>query len=313
MKGRILPVTCCILFTLISFGCQVEVNKGPFPIQENMDMILGKASYLDSISAVRPREEAPNIILILVDDLGKHDISTYDPEGVPTPALDGLASQGVKFNSAYATSPVCSPSRVSLLTGRYQQRFGFERQPMNRYARSRLEYWIVGHLINTDPMQLLTPMSRPTKDEMERQGVPPSEILLSELLDRKGYTTGIFGKWHMGHHDDFIPNNRGFQEQFGFYEAFTYYAPPGNPDMVEQRHDYFASKHIWRQKRKGTCAIRENNKEIVDSEYLTFSIARRACVFMEENRDKPFFLFVPFQCSPYAIPGTPGVLRQVSG
>ena len=304
MNSHILPVSCCILFISVCMACQVEYDRGPFPIRDDMEMIVGKTNYLDSIAAVRPAEDAPNILLILVDDLGKHDISTYDPEGVPTPALDRLASEGVKFNSAYASSPVCSPSRVSLLTGRYQQRFGFERQPMSRYARSRMEYWIVDHLINTDPMQLISPMSAPSKQEMEMQGIPRSEVLLSELLSQRGYKTGIFGKWHMGHHNDFIPNNRGFGEQFGFYEAFTFYTPAATPGMVEHRHDYFASKHIWRQKRKGNCAIRENNTVIEDTEYLTFSIARRACNFMENNRDKPFFMFVPFSAphTPFQVP-----------
>ncbi len=304
MNSQILPVTCFVLFSLMGRGCHVEVDKGPFPIEDDRELIMGKSRYLDSLSAVGPGEKTPNIVLILVDDLGMHDISTYNANGVSTPALDRLAEHGVKFNSAYATSPVCSPSRVSLLTGRYQQRFGFERQPMNRYARNRLEYWIVEHLINTDPMQLVAPMSKPSKEEMKRQGIPQSELLLSELLSHRGYRTGIFGKWHLGYQDEFVPNNRGFQEQFGFYEAFTYYAPPGTPGMVEHRHDYFANKHIWRQKRKGTCAISENNKEIEDSGYLTFSIARRACTFMDKNQENPFFLFVPFNAphTPFQVP-----------
>jgi arylsulfatase A-like enzyme len=296
------------LFIILSFilaaGCNVQVATGPFRIEPDRELQHGKTRFLQAVQELRPEDSLPNIVLILVDDLGKCDMSTYDSEGVPTPAIDRLASSGVRFTRAYATSPVCSPSRASLMTGRYQQRFGYERQPMNRYARGRLEYWVVDHFINTEPMQLISPMSNPEKEEIKKQGVPESEILLSELLERRGYRTGIFGKWHLGHHEAFLPNNRGFQEQFGFYEAFTYYAPKSTPGIVDYRHDYFANKHIWRQKRKGTCAIRENDSEIHDPEYLTFSIARRANLFMEQQGESPFFLFVPFSAphTPFQVP-----------
>jgi arylsulfatase A-like enzyme len=293
-----------LVLPVLAAGCTVEVDRGPFDIREDESLITGKVAYLDSLEPAAPGAVLPNILLILADDLGKHDISTYNPEGVPVPSLDRLASRGVRFNNAYASSPVCSPSRVSMLTGRYQQRFGFERQPMNRYPRNRLEYWAVDHFVNTDPMQLVSPMANPGEQNITHQGIPSGEILLSELLARRGYHTGIFGKWHLGFHEEFLPGNRGFQEQFGFYEAFSLYAPVGTSGIVEHRHDYFASKHIWKQKRNGTCAIRENGKEIYDPEYLTFSIASRACRFLEESRDGPFFLYVPFSAphTPFQVP-----------
>ena len=288
----------------LAAGCNVEVDRGPFTIETDTELVSGKSRYLDSIGAAESSEELPNILLILVDDLGKNDISTYDPDGVPTPAMDRLAENGIRFSSAYSTSAVCSPSRAGLLTGRYQHRYGFERQPMNRYARNRPEYWFVDHFIDTEPMQLVTPMSSPPKEEIEKQGIPESEILLSEVLERKGYTTGIFGKWHLGFNKGFLPNQRGFQEQYGFYEAFTHYAPERSPGIVNYRHDYFANRHIWRQKRKGTCAIRENHRVIEEQEYLTFAIARRTCRFMAENRNTPFFLYVPFSAphTPFQVP-----------
>jgi len=285
-------------------GCGIQVDHGPFPIKADQGLISSKTRYLDSIGKIPLGAMVPNIVLIVADDLGKHDISTYDPNGVEVPAIDRIARRGMRFDQAYSTSSVCSPSRVGMLTGRYQQRFGFERQPMNRYARNRVEYWVVDHLMRTDPMQPITPMAKPDQEEIALQGIPAGEILLSEILVSRGYSTGIFGKWHLGHEEPFLPNNRGFQQQFGFYEAFTRYVPPGTRGMAEYRHNYFASKHIWRQKRKGICAIRENDHEIEDKEYLTFSIAGRACRFMKEHRDDPFFLYVPFSAphTPFQVP-----------
>jgi arylsulfatase A-like enzyme len=175
---------------------------------------------------------------------------------------------------------------------------------MNRYARGKMEYWVVDRFINTSPMQLVNPMSSPGKEDLQKQGIPPGEILLSEVLSKRGYRTGIFGKWHLGFHDAFLPTKRGFDEQYGFYEAFTYYAQEKHPEIINYRHSYFANRHIWRQKRKGTCAIRENEQVIEEMEYLTFSIADRACDFMKNNKDKPFFLYVPFSAphTPFQVP-----------
>lgn len=287
------------------FACSgIQVNRGPFPITQDNRLITGKMNYLENISGPGPSDSLPNIVVILVDDLGKYDISTYSSEGVPTPGIDRLAKNGITFTNAYSTSSVCSPSRASLLTGRYQQRFGFERQPMNRYPHGRLEYFIVDHFINTAPMRLVNPMSNPSDEELKMQGIPQEEILLPEVLSKRGYVNGIFGKWHLGYHEPFLPNRRGFEEQYGFYEAFTRYAPDDNKDIVNFRHDYFANRHIWRQKREGTCAIRENDMVINEKEYLTFSIADRACRFIGKNRGTPFFLYVPFSAphTPFQVP-----------
>lgn len=296
---------CLILLMSLFPAChEIQIDKGPFPIEFNHEKITDKEVFLKSIPEASATDSLPNIILILADDLGKYDISTYDPHGVPTPVLDGLAQKGIRFSRAYSTSSVCSPSRASLLTGRYQHRFGFERQPMNRYPRGKFEYWIFDRLIDTDPMQLLNPMSRPDKEEMEKQGIPPGEILLSEILQRRGYRTGIFGKWHLGNQDPFLPHTRGFDHHFGFYEAFTRYAYKSDRNIIDYRHDYFANKHIWRQKRKGSCAIRENHKVVDDKEYLTFSIAQQACSFIDQNRESPFFLYIPFSAphTPFQVP-----------
>jgi len=282
----------------------IHVNQNPIAIHTDLVLSKGKKAYLEQISVMMPEDSLPNILIILADDLGKYDISTYDPHGVSTPAIDQLALHGIRFTSAYSTCSVCSPSRASMLTGRYQQRFGFERQPMNRYARNKLEYWFVDHFIDTYPMQLNGIMSSPPEKEIERQGIPDSEILLPELLKRRGYHSAIFGKWHLGQQKEFLPTNRGFDEQYGFYEAFTLYAPEDDPDIINYRHDYYANKHIWHQGREGSCAIRENEQVIEEENYLTFAIANRVCSFLDQKGNDPFFLYVPFNAphTPFQVP-----------
>jgi len=302
-KDLLLPFM--VVFGLLYPSCSsIEVSDGPFSIEFDEDIIESKQRFLNAFPSKERKKNKPNILLILVDDLGRDDISVYNREGVDTPNLSRLADSGVTFTNAYSTSSVCSPARASLLTGRYQHRFGYERQPMNRYARSKLEYFIVDRFINTEPMRLVNPMSTPLKEDIQKQGIPPGEILLPEILQANGYNTGIFGKWHLGFNDPFLPNSRGFDYQYGFYEAFTYYSMPGEPEIINYKHDYFASKHIWKQKRKGSCAIRVNDSVIVEKEYLTFAIANRTIDFIEQRNGEPFFAFAAFNAphTPFQVP-----------
>ena len=127
----------------------------------------------------------PNILVILSDDQGYADAGFQGSKDVPTPHLDRLAREGVRCTSGYVTHPYCSPSRAALLTGRYQMRFGHERNP----------YY--------DPRN-------------HREGLPLSETLLPEYLAKAGYATGWIGKWHLGAAPELWPEKRGFQETFGF-------------------------------------------------------------------------------------------------
>lgn len=127
------------------------------------------------------KSKRPNIVIILTDDQGNADAGYQrSPATVNTPSIDKLAAEGIIFTNGYASGYVCSPTRAGLLTGRYQQRFGFYRAPDSRI------------------------------------GLPLSEITLAEVLKDNGYVTGAFGKWHLGLTEEFHPINRGFDEFYGF-------------------------------------------------------------------------------------------------
>ncbi|RKX35915.1 MAG: arylsulfatase [Verrucomicrobia bacterium] len=131
-------------------------------------------------SAGSPSPERPNIVIILADDLGSADLSTYGAPRIKTPELDRLANQGMKFTQFYAEN-FCSPSRAALLTGSYAHRVGI-----------RKVFW---------------------PDSTD--GLNPDEITIAELLKGKGYTTAVIGKWHLGHRKPFLPTNQGFDYYFG--------------------------------------------------------------------------------------------------
>jgi arylsulfatase A-like enzyme len=130
-------------------------------------------------------EEKPNIIVIIVDDMGYADVGFNGCQDIPTPNIDSIAQNGVRFTNAYVSHPFCAPTRAGILTGRYQQRFGFEYNP-------RFDF----------------------KDEIS--GLPEGEITLAQILRGAGYYCGLIGKWHLGAHEKFHPLKKGFDEFFGF-------------------------------------------------------------------------------------------------
>lgn len=138
-----------------------------------------------ALGAIAAEPLRPNILLIVSDDQGYADTGFQGAKDIPTPHLDRLAKSGIRFTSGSVTHPFCSPTRAGLMTGRYQQRFGHERNPF---------YEPTDH----------------------REGLPMSETLLPARLREAGYVTGWVGKWHLGAAPEFAPQRRGFAETYGF-------------------------------------------------------------------------------------------------
>ena len=151
-------------------------------------------------AATQPRQ--PNIVIILADDLGYADISAYGIKRISTPNIDSIGNAGIKFTDAYATAPVCGPSRAGLNTGRYPQRTGFE--------------------YNNGPAR---------RDLDEGLGLAQGEVTLAQALRGQGYHTGIVGKWHLGSATPFYPTNRGYDEFVGILTGQTEYIDPTRPGV----------------------------------------------------------------------------------
>lgn len=250
--------------------------------------------------AVAQATRPPNILLILVDDLGKHETSIYQPSSVATPNLEQLAKGGVVFTQGYVVSPVCAPSRAALMTGRYPQRYGFELLTHDRYAHNRLEAFVARHLFSSHGWYAREgEVHVPLAADIDRQGVPPNELMLSEILKKQGYATGIFGKWHLGNGPELVPERRGFDMQYGFYEAFSLFADADDPNFIGVRDDYFADRYQWHYGRSGNSAIRRNGVVIDEPRYLTDAIAAETIEWIEAHKDQPFFAYVPFN-APHA-------------
>ena len=247
----------------------------------------------------------PNVIIILADDLGKYDISLYGGKAAPTPTIDSLAASGVTFTDGYVSAPICSPSRAGLLTGRYQQRFGHELQPGDRYPKNNLEYLAVKYILNTNDWHPNPKITYPSAKSIASQGLPQSEITFADLAKKEGYATGIIGKWHLGHTKGFTPLERGFDYHYGFYQAFSLFAHEDNPDIINHHHSDFTDKMIWGNGRVGTGRIRRDTTIIDEKAFLTEKFAEEATAFIDKNKKKPFLLYVPFNA-----PHTPFQVRK---
>ncbi len=279
---------CTFPFTTASYKWKIKFDRKKIAFKEKF---LGQK--LPEYSDKKP----PNIIFIVVDDLGKYEISAYGSETMKTPHIDQLASEGVRFTDCYVNAPVCAPSRAGMLTGRYPTRYGFETQPMEVYPNNLAAYYAGKFLMNTGDFEVVSKPRFPAEWQMVKQGVPPSEMTLADILKMRGYTTACVGKWHLGHSTKQIPNEMGFDEQYGFYGAFTLYTEKRHsPNYVSYIQDSYSSKYQWKMGRKETSAIRRNDKVIKESRYSTQAILEEGIEFIARNKnsDQPFFLYLAF-------------------
>ncbi len=228
-------------------------------------------------------ERRPNVLFIVVDDLGYGDLGCYGGKDIPTPQLDALAAGGVRFTSGYVTAPFCAASRAALLTGRYQTRFGFEFNPIG------------------------------AKNAAPGIGLPVEEKTIADRLREVGYATALVGKWHLGGTAPFHPQRRGFDEFFGFLHEGHFYVPPPwsgvttwlrrktlpdggkgrwtSPDgrivlsthLGSNEHEYDADNPLLR-----------SSQPFEEKANLTDAFAREACDFIGRHKTQPWFLYLAY-------------------
>lgn len=267
------------------------LSSDEFLIKPDEQKIAAKEAFLGE-SVIDTAKKRPNIIVLVADDLGKTDLPLYGNKVVDAPNITALANDGAVFNEAYVSAPICSPSRAGLLTGRYQQRFGHELQPVNRYLSNRFFKLIVDKVLDLGQIEFEDYDKVPSQAAIEQQGLPQEEITIAELLKKNGYATGIIGKWHQGASKQFQPLNRGFDYHYGFYEGFSWF--DDTTKTVNSRNKGIMDSHIWEQGNTGLAVKRRNNEIIKVDDFYTYALAKEANQFIEKNKEKSFFLYVPF-------------------
>lgn len=221
-------------------------------------MVLSAITFSDA----RSEDRKPNFIVILADDLGYGDLACYGATDIRTPHIDRMAEEGTKFTSFYV-SPVCSPTRASLMTGCIAQRVG-----------------IGGVLFPRN-----------------NHGLNPDERALPELLKEQGYATAIIGKWHLGNQDMFQPLNHGFDTWYGTPSSNS---QSFDPAIKQYAEDCVWSEGYTRESivklSEAKCPLIRDNVVIevpADQTQFTQRYTREAVRFITEHKDKPFFLYLP--------------------
>lgn len=284
-----------MLISILLSGCfPLATSSMKWRIKWKPEIKKEKSAIIDKIKSNHHKTTTPNVILIVVDDLGKSEVSAYGSQRVATPNIDQIGKEGLTFNDAYASSPVCGPSRAGILTGRHQARYGYEMQTYDYYPSNIIEF-ISGKWADTENWVITAKPIFPREWQKEKQGLPPSEISLATMLKTKNYATAITGKWHLGHHRRLKPLARGFDYQYGFYGSSSLYTPDQKTEgYANHVQDIFSSKYQWSYGRYKHAAIRINDKEIKEEDYLTFAIKDEAIDFIEQHKEQPFFLYIPF-------------------
>lgn len=184
------------------------------------------------------KNQNPNIIIILVDDAGYVDFGFMGSKDLQTPNIDALAKSGVVFTDAHVSATVCAPSRAGLITGKYQQRFGFEANGTGGV------------------------------------GLSDDVVTIADVFKNNGYKTYALGKWHLGEDNTDHPNQRGFDEFYGFLAGSRSYFPLENPSTEKM--------------------LQHNGARVVFDGYMTDVLGDQSVKYVEDNGDTPFFMYLSY-------------------
>jgi arylsulfatase len=214
-----------------------------------LSLLTASAWSADDPPAVRP----PNVVIVFTDDQGYGDLSCFGSTDIPTPNIDRLAEEGMRFTNFYVSQPVCSASRSSLLTGCYANRVG-----------------ISGALVPST-----------------RHGLDPDETTIAEVVKPLGYATACFGKWHLGHLPPFLPTAQGFDEYYGIPYSNDMW--PGHPESPKA----WPRLPIYGSDGSGWCGPVDWIDDLDGQNRITRDLTEHAVRFIDRHADGPFLLYVP--------------------
>ncbi|QBG46739.1 sulfatase [Verrucomicrobia bacterium S94] len=224
-------------------------------------MVHFGCAVLSAVCMQSQAVERPNIVVIVADDLGYGDIGCYGSESIKTPHIDALAAEGLRFTDFHSNGAVCSPTRASLMTGRYPQRTG-----------------VIGVI---------------TAHKHRHVGLALEETTIAEVVKSAGYTTAMFGKWHLGYQPKYNPVHQGFDEYIGFVA--------GNVDF-HAHLDQIGEEDWWKQ-----------DQLCPEEGYTTDLITRHGVEFIKRNKDKPFLLFLTHEAPHYPYQGRNDPVQYLPG
>jgi len=295
MKSKFFKFLLSFLLIVVAIGIWFSQNwyKMPKYISNFTNSTYENVAIEWENGPISRTNSKPNIIVVLVDDLGFNQISSYGGGMAngkfKTPNIDKLASDGVLCTNGYSSSPVCSPSRASLLTGRFATRFGYEFTPTTSSMMKAVNIFskkneVVDGIYHNDRSENII--------DIEQMGIPQSERTIAEMLKPEGYHNIHIGKWHLGHAKDFLPRRHGFDESLRMDQG-SLFLPEDDDDVVNAKIDFDPiDKLLW-----GNLPYAVNFNEgtrIKPEGHLTDYLTNEAVKAIEKNKNRPFFLYLAY-------------------
>ena len=232
--------------------------------------------------------DQPNIVFILLDDVGINDTSLYGGGVIDTPNINQLAAKGALFTNGYAAHANCAPSRAALLTGRDAARTGYDSTPIVD-GMGRMVAMIQNYDPNGRPETVYDSDADAQNPRFNDRGLPGSEITMAEILKEQGYRTLHIGKWHLGRQDGMWPEDQGFDESLMM--ASIMYQPEDHPDVVNARLEFSGiDQFLWA--RGQHAVMQEDRTWFHPDKYLTDYFTEHAELAIEANANRPFFLYL---------------------
>ncbi len=301
MRKRVLLALILVVIALVGVALlqRVEILLGLVKFQSDREFVVApNAPILWQSDPQHARPDAqkplPNIILIVADDLGYNDISTFGGGvaggRVQTPHIDQLAEQGAVFNQSYAGNATCAPSRAMIMTGRYPTRTGFEFTPTPS-GMGPMVSMVSASIDSGLPPGIFSEVNNDAAVSYEEQGLPAAEVTIAELLRDKGYYTAHIGKWHLGRVKGSIPNDQGFDDSL--LMASGLYLPEDDPNVVNAKLAFDPiDQFLWARLNYAASFNNGGDQRFEPGGYLTDYWTDESIAVIRANKNRPFFLYL---------------------
>ena len=235
-------------------------------------------------------EKSPNIILIVADDLGYNDISTFGGGIIQTPGIDRLAREGVVFNQSYSGASTCAPSRAMMMTGRYPTHTGFEFTPIPAGMGNMLSL-VSASIDNNLPPSFYDQSIEASHPPFERKGLLSEEVTIAETLKQHGYYTAHIGKWHLGRENGMAPHQQGFDDSLLMTSGL--YLPEDHANVVNAKLPFDPiDQFLWSALTHANSFNAGDEDRFKPKGYLTDYWTDEAINVIQANKNRPFFLYL---------------------